>query len=179
MEYYKMKKLGLFPALVSVLLFFSLSVLTGLTNVGNALDDKASARCAEDADEIEKFYGTYWLDGVKNTCTVIEKDGIVLYSSFMSFSYSNVVWDKVSDSLWTCTAYRKNDSERTSSGKKVILTFKTGSDGTVVLDQYVTAMGGMRKTPLKKGKELHRAGGSVSFDDTDSSAPKFRAPKAR
>ena len=82
----KCKKLRLVTALASALLFFSPIVLTSLKKV------RAAKIHAQGADAITAFYGTYWLEGVKNMCMTVEKDTIVLYSSFTSFSYSNIVW---------------------------------------------------------------------------------------
>ncbi|MGP1459209.1 MAG: hypothetical protein ACTTKL_07850 [Treponema sp.] len=176
-----MKKSRLPPAFGYAFLFFSAIAFTGFKNGGevSAVGTLATESFFEHANEIENLCGPYWLDGVKNSCTVVKKDEIVLYSSFMSFSYSNIVWNKVSASEWTCTAYRKNDSEYKPGGKKVVLTFAVGNDGGVTLDQYIAAMGGMRKSPLKKGGAVQKAGNGFSYDANDAAAPKLRAPKAR
>ena len=90
---------------------------------GGIKDAQAQAFTQTQSEEIDSLYGTYWQAGKKNSCTAVKADGITVYSTFMSFNYSNIVWNKTSDSEWICTAYRLNNSSYKKGSEKVILTF--------------------------------------------------------
>ena len=139
---------------------------------------QASAFTQTRLEEINALYGTYWQAGKKNTCTAVKADGITVYSTFMSFNYSNIVWNKTSDSEWICTAYRRNNSSYKQGSEKVILTFSAGDDGSTVLSQYITAMGGRKSGPLKKERDVEACGNYFVYDKSDSSSPKLRLPKS-
>lgn len=139
---------------------------------------QASAFTQTRSEEINALYGTYWQVGKKNTCTAVKADGITVYSTFMSFNYSNIVWNKTSDSEWICTAYRRNNSSYKKGSEKVILTFSAGDDGSTVLSQYITAMGGRKSGPFKKECDVEACGNYFVYDKSDSSSPKLRLPKS-
>lgn len=139
---------------------------------------KASAFTQTRSEEINALCGTYWQAGKKNSCTSVKADGITVYSTFMSFNYSNIVWNKTSDSEWICTAYRRNNSSYKKGSEKVILTFSVGDDGSTVLSQYITAMGGKKSGPLKKERDVEACGNYFVYNKSDSSSPKLRLPKS-
>ena len=174
-----MKNKIFFLAACFLTIFFAFNLTAEEFSVNSSMkgvppEDLAQAQ----AEEINALYGTYWQAGKKNSCTAVKADGITVYSTFMSFNYSNIVWNKTSDSEWICTAYRRNNSSYKKGSEKVILTFSAGDDGSTVLSQYITAMGGRKSGPLKKEHDVEACGNYFVYDKSDSSSPKLRLPKS-
>lgn len=174
-----MKNKIFFLAACFLTIFFAFNLTAEAFSVNSSmkgvpLEDLSQAQ----SEEINALYGTYWQVGKKNSCTAVKADGITVYSTFMSFNYSNIVWNKTSDSEWICTAYRRNNSSYKKGSEKVILTFSAGDDGSTVLSQYITAMGGRKSGPLKKERDVEACGNYFVYDKSDSSSPKLRLPKS-
>lgn len=129
--------------------------------------------------EIRNLYGCYWMSGAKDNCTEIGETKLLVYSNAMSYSYENIRWSRVSDSMWVCIAYHKNEWDYSEGDRKVILRFTKDSGGIVTLWQRVIIMG-HTSGPFTKGKAVERVeqGGNVFYvyDKNDPSCPKMKAP---
>lgn len=105
-----------------------------------------------EAEVLKKFYGTYGYNanekkvtGILNfdnqkykTVVVCDEEKFISYS-LMSSQYTNVKWEKVSETEWTCKACHKKDF--TQNTPSVTATFKIGADGKVTCKQVINAMG--------------------------------------
>ena len=114
--------------------------------IGKKISDLPKA----DKSEIEKLYGTYWINGIRNGFTRIDNSGLAVCSYVMSISYENILWHKKSDGNWLCSAYHKGDSAHKS--KRVILLFKT-EGGKISFMQNIAAMGKSKSGPFTEKKE--------------------------
>ncbi|MGP1601857.1 hypothetical protein [Treponema sp.] len=133
-------------------------------------------------NEIRNLYGCYWMTGVRNNCTEIGDANLVLYSTAMSFSYANIRWSRVSDSMWVCFAYGDDDSNYSEDGRRIAVKFTKDSGGTVKLWQCVKAMK-QKSGPFteKKAVEQVEKDGNVFYvyDKNNPSSPTMLAPIPR
>lgn len=140
---------------------------------------KKIADLQDDKSEIEKLYGTYWINGIRNGFTRIDNSGLAVCSYVMSISYENILWHKKSDGNWLCSAYHKGDSAHKS--KRVILLFKTEGGKTSFM-QNIAAMGKSKSGPFGEKKEpvLKHEGKDDKYyvyaDDGESPKIKFPNP---
>ena len=142
---------------------------------------KKIADLQDDKSEIEKLYGTYWINGIRNGFTRIDNSGLAVCSYVMSISYENILWHKKSDGNWLCSAYHKGDSAHKS--KRVILLFKT-EGGKISFMQNIAAMGKSKSGPFTEKKEpVLKSGKNDKGEDIkyylyadDGKSPKIKFP---
>lgn len=187
----EMKRNKILFAFICSFMFFA--VLGGCNNVsengetGNVeekfipddiVDKKLSDLPVEQQKEIEKLYGCYWMNGIKDNCVEIGDGRFAVYSTAMSFGYVNFRWAKVSD-MWVCCSYHKTDFDYTPKDRKVILKFVKDGDGNFRLWQYAIPMNN-KSGPFIKGKnveEIEKDGVKFYvYDRTDPTSPKMKAP---
>lgn len=144
-----------------------------------------SALSPEQKAEIEKLYGYYWIDSTRDNCIKISADGLVSYSTAMSFSYTNIRWGTVSDS-WVCCSYHSSNADYEPSDRKVILKFIKDPSGIQLL-QYVVPMD-KKAGPFVKGRAVEETNGRNQegneqkyyvYDKADPSSPKMLEPIPR
>lgn len=130
--------------------------------------------------EIKQLYGCYWMDGLYDNCIKIGKEELASYSTSMSFSYRNLRWSKLQDSVWMCCSYYWNDEDYDTNDRKIILKFTQDSGGSVKLWQYVVPMK-LKSGPFTKGKEVEsivKDGKTFYvYDKTDPDSPEMGEPK--
>jgi len=130
-----------------------------------------------DAEVIKKFYGTYGYDaGEKKvtgilyfdskeypTVVVCDEEKFISYS-LMSSLYTNVKWEKVNETEWTCKACHKTDV--TQNTPSVTATFKIGAGGKITCKQVVNAMGDApgNEMPKEDGSYVWAAGDGTGFN---------------
>ena len=127
----------------------------------------------EDKAAIEKLYGTYWINGIRNGFTRIDNSGLAVCSYVMSISYENILWHKKSDGNWLCSAYHKGDSAHKS--KRVILLFKTEGGKTSFM-QNIAAMGKSKSGPFGEKKEPVLKDDEYYVYADDGKSPKIKLP---
>lgn len=138
---------------------------------------KKIADLQDDKSEIEKLYGTYWINGTRNGFTRIDNSGLAVCSYVMSISYENILWHKKSDGNWLCSAYHKGDSAHKS--KRVILLFKT-EGGKISFMQNIAAMGKSKSGPFEEKRDaIYKHEGK--YDEyyvyaDDGKSPKIKLP---
>ena len=141
-------------------------------------DNELSALPAVQKAEVEELYGCYW-NNKKDNCIKIGENGLISYSTVMSFSYTNVRWAKNSDT-WICFSYHADNYDYTQDGRRVVLKFVKDTDG-IKLWQYVVPMK-QKSGSFIKGKMVEEIieGGKKDYlyNKSDSSAPKMLEPKS-
>ncbi len=92
--------------------------------------------------EIASLYGYYWglEGGKKEPCIAVGDKKLISYSHAMSFSYTNLLWNKVSPSEWTCTSYAKDDEDYDPEDRKIVLTFKKDGGTWKLHESFVKPM---------------------------------------
>lgn len=109
-----------------------------------------------DAETLKQFYGSYFgkLDfdhNLYDICVVYDKDKLISYSQAMSARYTNMQWEKKSETEWVCTAYSKKDFKRKEV--KSTVHFKIGSDNKITCKLIVNAMGNAPSNDMPKGAD--------------------------
>lgn len=107
-------------------------------------------------NEVKKFYGTY--EGTLpfekwpyKMCVVFDKEKSFSFSNPMSAVYSNMRWEKISDTQWKCKTYHKKDFERKNVSNEATFTVKT--DGTITCKIIVHPMKSVKSNDMPKVKE--------------------------
>ena len=125
-----------------------------------------------DVETVKQFFGTYGYNaGEKKvtgilyfdsneypTVVVCNEEKFISYS-LMSSLYTNMRWDKVSETEWTCKTYHKKDFKRETPS--VTATFKIGANGKITCKQVVNAMGDA------PGNEMPKENGSYVWAADD------------
>lgn len=194
-----MKK-NVFTVFVCTLMFCALvlsAVLTGCDNLSGAkpkpkpnagingfipdgIEDSGLSKLPSDFQtEIQSLYGCYWISGAKDNCAKITDDELIIYSTAMSFNYTNIRWAKLSSAEWVCCAYHAGEENYSEEDRKVILKF-TKDAGMVKVWQYVVPMK-LKSGPFTKGKEVEsivKDGKTFYvYDKTDPDSPEMGEPK--
>lgn len=124
------------------------------------------------AAAIKKFYGTYrgqlHFDNHDYTMlAVFDSEKSISYSQPMSAIYTNMQWEKRSETEWICKTYHKNDFERKNISNTA--TFTIGADKKITCKMVVHPMQHAETTkPLEKGSDY-------TFSPDDGLG--FKAPK--
>lgn len=134
--------------------------------------------------EVAHLYGYYWglEGGKKEPCIEIGDNKLISYSSVMSFSYTNIRWNKVSASEWTCASYLKTDEDYDPEDRRIVLTFKKDGGTWKLHESFVKPMNqkyrsftkGEAPTKITEGGKdyyVYKVGDPLSI--------KMKAPTAR
>ncbi len=130
------------------------------------------------ADTVKQFYGTYgynadekkvtgilYFDNQKyKTVVVCDEEKFISYS-LMGSLYTNMRWEKVSETEWTCKTYHKNDLDQKTPS--LTATFKIGPDGKVTCKQVINAMDNApgNEMPKENGRYVWAADDGNAFNN--------------
>lgn len=142
-----------------------------------------SAFSSDQQSEIQKLYGYYWMEGAKDNFLHINDGNLKNCSTAMSFAYTNLLWNRLSDKKWICTSYHSDNGDYEANDRKVVLTITKDDAGAVSIWQYVVPMD-LKSGPFKKGKmpdiiTVKENGQDVEkyvYDKSDAEAPKIGFP---
>ena len=119
------------------------------------VEKKFSQLSVDEQAEITSLYGYYWSDdGTRNECPAIDADRIAVYNgnAFMSRSFENFRWGKISASKWVCFSYAADDDSYDPNDRRFIFVFSKDSNGTPLLWDRIVLMGEDYFGPYIKGK---------------------------
>ncbi len=135
---------------------------------------------AADQAEIASLYGYYWADdGTRNECPAIDATKLAVYNgnAFMSRSFENFRWGKISASQWVCFSYASDEMAYAPDDRRFIFVFAKDGNGTPYLWDRIVLMGEGYFGPYIKGKtpDTFEESG-VTYYRYDDKSPKLVEP---